>query len=258
MMNRCVRGSSVIKGILIMILTMTAKGLNETPRSLFLLFLGESTTDKTRSSGGNKTDFLSWWGESADGRWVTNVLLVTTTMWMLDWVHSNTSDIWPVASLDSEFVVFDTGLQDWLIGTATCSDDTDHGSAVSVDGLSGTGWKDDSATETIFGVTDDGGAGTRRTGELTLITSVLLNVHDDGTLWNLVDWEDVTDGNLGLSTAVDVLTRVQTFWGDVEFRFKSVFVWVSEDNAGNWGTSTWVVNYFFNETSDVSVTFSVI
>jgi len=134
MMNRCVRGSSVIKCMLIMILTMTAKGFSE--RSLIFMLLRESTTDKTRSSGSDQTDLRSWWGESGNSCWVTNVLLVTTTMWMLDWVHSNTTNVWPVASLDSEFVVLDTGLHDWLIGTTTTGDDTDHSSAVSVNGFS--------------------------------------------------------------------------------------------------------------------------
>jgi len=261
MMNRCVRGSSVIKGmleIMRMILTAASKGFDGSPRCLFLLFLDECTTDETSSSGCDKTDLLSCWGESRHCGWVSNVLMVTSSVRMFDWVHCHTTDVGPVASLDFEHVVFDTGLHDWFIGTATTADDTDHSSAVSVDGLSCTGWQDDSSTETIFRVSDDCSAGSTCTGVLTLISSNLLDVHDDGTFWDLVDGEDVTDGNLGLGAAVDVLASVHTLWGNVEFRFQSIFIWVTEDNSGNWGTTAGVVNYFFDETSDVSVAFCVI
>lgn len=134
---------------------------------------------------------------------------------MLDWVHSNTTNIWPVSSLDLEFVMLVTSLQDWFFGSATGGDNTDHSTGVTVDGLTGTGWKDDSGSGTIFRVTDDGGAGAGGSGELTLVTSSLFDVHDDGTFWDDVDWEDVTDGDLGFLTAVNVLACVHTFSGDV-------------------------------------------
>ena len=96
--------------------------------SLVLSFLLTSSNE-TGSSGGDKTDLLTVWGESADGRGVTDMLLVTTTMGMVDWVHSNTSYSWPSSSLCLSSVVSVTSLEDWLISSATSSADSNHSSA---------------------------------------------------------------------------------------------------------------------------------
>jgi len=171
-------------------------------------FLLDGTSSETSSSGGNKTDLLSWWGKSGDSCWVTNVLMVTTTVWMLDWVHSNTTNDWPVTSLDSVLVELDGSLQVWLFATtATCSD-ADHSTGVAVDGLSGTGGEDDTCLGTIVGVADDGCAATACSCELAGVASTLLDVHDDGTFWDQVDGEDVADCDGCLGAAVDVLACV--------------------------------------------------
>lgn len=124
-----------------------------------------SSSDKTGSSSGNQTTLLSSWGISPGGSWVTNVLMVTSTMGMLDWVHSNTSDSWPVSLLGVRLVVRLVGLEEWLVGSLSSSDDTDHGSAATEDGLSHTRWHSNASSGAIFGVTDDDSAGTRGTGE---------------------------------------------------------------------------------------------
>jgi hypothetical protein len=87
--------------------------------------------------------------------------MVTTTMRMLDWVHSNTSNSWPVVSLSLLLVPGSVSFQQWLLGSLTASDNTDHSSAATDDGLSGSGWKSHSSLLSIIGVTnnDGGGAG---------------------------------------------------------------------------------------------------
>merc|ERR1740125_32699 len=109
-------------------------------------------------------------------------------MRMLDWVHSDTSDSWPVLSLSSGLEPGVSGLEEWLVGSLTTSDDSNHGSASSNNGLSGTGWKSDSSLLTIIGVTNDdsGGAGGS-------VSEFSLAVRDDGSLWHAVDWKNISN-----------------------------------------------------------------
>ena len=63
------------------------------------------------------------------------MLMVTTTEWMLNWIHSNTTNLWPAVSLDLVFMVGTTSLQEWFINTSTTSDDTNGGTASGVKDL---------------------------------------------------------------------------------------------------------------------------
>ena len=133
--------------------------------SLVLLENLSTTSDETSSSSSDKTALLSSGGVSSDSRWVTNMLMVTTTMRMLDWVHCDTSDSWPVLSLSSGLEPGVGSLEEWLVGSLTTSDDSNHGSASSDNSLSGTGWKSDSSLLTIIGVTNDDSGGAGGSGE---------------------------------------------------------------------------------------------
>ena len=152
-----------------------------------------TTSDETSSSSSDKTALLSSGAVSSDSRWVTNMLMVTSTMRMLDWVHSDTSDSWPVLSLSSGLEPGVSGLEEWLVGSLTTSDDSNHGSAGSNDGLSGTGWKSDSGLLTIIGVTNDDSGSSGGSGERASISELSLTVGDDGTLWHAVNWKDVSN-----------------------------------------------------------------
>ena len=133
--------------------------------SLVLLENLSTTSDETGSSGSDKTALLSSGGISSDGRWVTNMLMVTTTMRMLDWVHSDTSNSWPVLSLSSGLEPGVGSLEEWLVSSLTTSDDSNHSSASTNNGLSGTGRKSDSSLSSIIGVTDDDSGGAGGSGE---------------------------------------------------------------------------------------------
>jgi len=94
------------------------------------------TSDETGSTGSNESDLLSSRLVSSDGRRMTNVLMVTTTVRMLDGVHGNTSNSGPVLPLSLHLEVGSVGLKERLIGSLTTSGDTNHSSAVSNDLLS--------------------------------------------------------------------------------------------------------------------------
>ena len=109
--------------------------------SVVLLNDLSGSSNETSSSGSNETDLSTSGGISSDGRGVTDMLVVTTTMRMLDGVHSNTSNSGPVVSLGSVLEPGVGSLEERLISSLTSGADTNHSSALSKDGLSGSGRK---------------------------------------------------------------------------------------------------------------------
>ena len=123
------------------------------------------------------------------------MLLVTTTMRMVDGVHSNTSNSGPgTSALSLPSVVGVSSLADGLVGSATTGNDTDHSSAGAWDGGTGTGGKSNSGLLSVIGVTDDDGGAARGAGEGASVTSLGLAVGDDGTFGEAVDGQDIADG----------------------------------------------------------------
>lgn len=167
----------------------------ETERSLLLLLNDGllSTSDETGSSGGDETTLLSSGGISSHGSGVTNVLMVTTTMRMLDGVHSDTSNSGPVLLLCLGFVVSVDGSQERLITPLSTGDNTNHSSAGSLDGFTNTGRKLDSGLAAIFGVTDDDTGGSGSTGEGTSVSEFGLNVGNNSAFGHRVDGKDVSN-----------------------------------------------------------------
>jgi len=123
---------------------------------------------------------------------MTDMLMVTTTVRMLDGIHSNTSDLWPILSLIFKFEFGSTSFKKWFIGSATSSDDADHGSADTWDSFSLSRWESDSGLLTVIGVADNGSSAATSSGESSSVTNFLFNVTNCGTFWDLVNWEDVT------------------------------------------------------------------
>ena len=123
--------------------------------SLVLLEDLSTTSDETGSSGGDETDLLTSGFVTSHSGWVTDVLMVTTTVGMLNWVHGNTSHSWPVVSLSLCLEPGSVGLEQGLLSSLSSSDETNHGSATTDDGFSGAGWELDSSLLSVLGVTDD-------------------------------------------------------------------------------------------------------
>lgn len=75
------------------ILLILLKNISSRKICLVLGLLG--TSEKTSSSGGDKTNLLTGNSVSRNGRSLTNVLMVTTTMRMVNGIHSNTTSSGP-------------------------------------------------------------------------------------------------------------------------------------------------------------------
>ncbi len=163
----------------------------------FLLDKLASTSDDTGSLGSDETALLTAGSVSSGSCWVTNVLMVTTTVRMLDGVHSDTSNSGPVSLLGVGLVVGAVSSEERLIGSLSASADSNHSSATTNDGLTDARGKSDSCLLAILGVTDDDGGGAGGTGEGAAVAELGLTVGDDGAFGHHINWEDVTDGERG-------------------------------------------------------------
>ena len=84
---------------------------------------------------------------------------------------------------------------------------------------------------------DDGSVVSGSTSKSTTVTDLLLNVADDGTLRALANGDDVADGQSGLFTAVNEGTGVEAFSSNESLFAELVAVGVTEDDAGEGGTT---------------------
>ena len=84
-------------------------------------------------SGGNETDLLSRHGSSSSSRRETDVLMVTSTVWVINRVHGDTSDNRPAVALGLVLVVGVSGLEKGLVSPSSSGDDSNHGTGVAWD-----------------------------------------------------------------------------------------------------------------------------
>jgi hypothetical protein len=184
--------------------------------------------------------------------------MVTTTVRVINGVHIHGLDLGPAGSSHFVLVVGNSGLQDGLFGSSATGDDTDHGAGFTRDGLSGARGKSDSGLGAIFGVTDDGAVGSGGSGEVASIGEVGFNIADEGTFGDLVHGEDVSGGETSALATVDVLAGVHTFGTNEIFCVLLIAISVSETNLGDGSASAAVMDNFFNNTFNITISFSIV
>jgi len=186
------------------------------------------------------------------------MLMVTTTVGMLDGVLGDTSHLWPAVSLHAELVVGSAGLEHGLVDSSATGDEAKHGSVSAGVKLLDARRKLDSGLASVGVVGDDGAVATTGLGDLATVTRFLLEGADNGTLWHLADWHDVTDVELSLLTGVDELAGADALGSDHGLGDLSVLVWVLELDLGEWGTPAWVVDDVLHETLDESLSLGIV
>lgn len=105
---------------------------------------------------------------------------------------------------------------------------------------------------------DDGGVGSGGTGEVTTVGIVGFNVANQGTFGDLIDRENVSDGQTGFLTAVDILTGVHTFGAKEVLGVLLEAVSISETDLSNGGSSSAIMDNFFNDTFNITISFSIV
>ena len=188
-------------------------------------------------TGSNKTDLLTWHGATLDGRRVTNVLVVTTTVRVVNGVHGHTTSARPAVALDAVLVVGTAGLEQGLVNTTTTGNNTDSSTAEARHRLLGARGQTNTGHTRVEVVTDHSGVVARRTRERSAVTDLLLDVAHNRTLRERAQRKHVADVKHGLLTAVHKLTRVQTFGSDKRLSDLLVVVRVTERNAREWCTT---------------------
>ena len=186
------------------------------------------------------------------------MLLVTTTVRVLNGVHGNTTNLRPAVTLDTVLVVSTTSLEDGLVNTTTTSDHTDGSTSSRGDDLLSTRGEADTGGVGLLVVGDDSRVVTRGTSKLSAITSLLLNVADDGTFRKLANGKDVANSEGSIGTSIDVLTGVDTFSSDEGLLDGLVLVRVTEDDGCKGSTTTRIVDDLLDNTLDVAVTLGII
>lgn len=186
------------------------------------------------------------------------MLVVTTTVGMLDGVLSNTTDLGPAVALDGVLVVSTASLEKGLVGTSATGDDTDLGTDVGLDGLLTAGGETKTGGALVIVVGDDDGEAAGATGEGTTVTNIGLDVADDGTLGDGGEGKDVAALKGGLLAAVDELAGVHALGGDEELGVALVTVGVQELNLGDGSTTTGVMDDVLDDAADVAVLLGVV
>lgn len=165
------------------------------------------------------------------------MLVVTTTVRMVNRVHSHTTSTGPVVAFGLELVERAASLEEGLVDTSTTSDDADGRACRSRDSLFRAGRQSYAGLVVVGGVANNGGIVARCAGEDATVANLLLDVADDRTLRALGDGEDVADVESGLLAAVHETTGVHSLGGDEGLLAEFVAVRVAEDDAGEGSTT---------------------
>jgi len=184
--------------------------------------------------------------------------MVTTSEGMVNGVHDDRGNDGPHLPLGLEHPELLTGLQDGLFVTASAADDSDHSAGISIDSLTNARGQFYSGGLTVLALADDGGVGSGGSGELAGVAFLGLNVADESTFGNSANGQDVSDGELGLGAAIDVLSSVHAFSSEIKFFDGFVAVGVAELDSGQGSASSRVVEDFSDDAADVAVSFGEI
>jgi len=183
------------------------------------------------------------------------VLMVTTTVGVINWVHSNTTSTGPVVTLSLEFVVSSASLEQGLVNPPATSDDTDGGTGATRNGLFGTGWKTDTSL-VIFGrVSNDGSIASGCSGESATVTDLLFYAADDRSFRELAHRKNIPNAEIGLPAAVDEGASVEALGGDEGFFTELVTVWITEDDTGKRSTTAGVMDDLLDNATNIAVPF---
>jgi hypothetical protein len=225
---------------------------------LNLLDLLLCSANKTGTSGGNKTTLLPGGSESGNSWSMTNMLMITTTVGMINGVHGNTTGLWPGVALDSVLVVRASSLEQGFIDTTTSSNDSNGGATFVWDNLLGARHELDAGLSVVWVLAEHDCVVSGNTREWAAIANLWLDVGDNGSFRHGREWEDVTDSESSLLSAVDKLASEHTFSRNESFLLVFILVGVSESDLCEGSASTGIVDDWFDDSSNVSVSLRVV
>ena len=184
-----------------------------------------------------------------------NVLVVTSSMRMLNWVHSHTTHLRPTIPLHPELVVSIPSLKEGLLSSPSTRNLPNHRPTPTWNNLLRTRRKLDPRGVVIGVVADNNSIVAGGPSEDAAVTDVVFDIANDGTFGDGSEGEDVADDEGGFLAAVDELAGVDAFGGDEKFGLLLVAEGVAECDLGERGTATWVVDDVGDHAFQVTVSF---
>jgi len=128
---------------------------------------------------------------------VADVLVVTSTVRVLDGVHRHTTDLRPAVALDAVLVEGTAGLQQRLVNAATAGDDADRRARARVHKLLLPRGQAQARLAHALDVANDLREAARRARELRAIAGHLLDLVDHRTGRHGLERQDVARNELG-------------------------------------------------------------
>ena len=186
------------------------------------------------------------------------MLVVSSSVGMLDGVHGNSTDAGPLVPLHAVLVEGGSSLEEGLVGTSSSGDNADLAPGVRRDRLLSSGREAKTGSSLVLVVGDDDGVVSGALGELSAVSPLGLNVADDGSLRNSVKRKDISDDKGGLLSSVDELSGVHALSGDEELVVLSVLVGVVELDLGEGGSTSGVMDDVLHDTTDVTLPLGVV
>ncbi|KAL8159875.1 hypothetical protein V2J09_001412 [Rumex salicifolius] len=210
------------------------------PKMLNSFISGRLTTKTTSPPGSNETTLLSRWCITTNGTGMTNMLVVTTTMRMLNWIHSHTTNLRPAVTLHPKLVK-------WLLGTSSTGNLTNHGTAPTWDNLLGPRWELDPVIQAqpvnlkkspincftieLKIVADYDSVISRSPSKDTTVTNMMLDIANNSSFRDRSQRQDISDHKIRLLTTVDELSGVHSLGGDEELLLVLVAEGMTEGDA---------------------------
>ena len=186
------------------------------------------------------------------------MLVVTSSVWMVNGVHGYSSYNRPHFSLGLELPVLGSCLQKRLFISSSSGNNSDHGSCFGVNGLSDTRGQFDSCLLAIFTLSNNSGVSARCSGELTFISISILDIADKSSFRDFSHWQYISDIQRCLASAVDVLSGVHSLTSQIIDCFGLITILVSKLDFGERSSSARVVDDFSDHSSYVSLSFCVV
>merc|ERR1711920_77146 len=138
-----------------------------------------TTTEDTRTTSSNQANFLSCTRVARNCSWVANVLVVTTTVRVLYWIHRRATYFWPAIPLDPVFVEIVSCFEHRLIHAATASHNANNSTTSRRNRLSCARWHANSGFLHVIRMTDNHARRSRSASNAAAIRSFLFAHRDD-------------------------------------------------------------------------------
>eukprot|EP00796_Vickermania_ingenoplastis_P002015 gene2015-gene1671 len=153
-----------------------------------------TTTNTAGAASGNKADLLARGGMAGHRGGVANVLMVTTTVRMLNGVAGNTTDLGPAVALAAEAVERVTSLKDGLLNAATTANNANHGAARAGHGLLLAAGELQAGTASLSVVRDNNAVVTGSASQGSTVTGLRLHVAHNAAIGNLPKGKNIANG----------------------------------------------------------------